>query len=72
MVALLQCDVKNVFLHRDLEEEVYMDTPLGFHVSNAYGKVCKLKKALYDLKQSPCVWFERFRIAMINTRYNQA
>lgn len=48
-----------------------MDTPPGFHVSSANRKVCKLKKALYDLKQSPHAWFERFRAAMINAGYKQ-
>ncbi|RDX92279.1 hypothetical protein CR513_25617, partial [Mucuna pruriens] len=57
---LQQFDVKNVFLHGDLEEEIYMEIPLGFYSHNEKGKVCKFKKALYGLKQSSRVWFERF------------
>ena len=45
---LRQFDVKNVFLHGDLLEELYMDPPLGF--TPKWGKKCKLKKALYRLK----------------------
>lgn len=37
----------------------------------AKGKVCKLKKALYALKQSPRAWFERFKIAMVKAGYKQ-
>ena len=47
---LKQYDVKNAFLNGYLEEEVYMDPPPG--IENG-GKVCKLKRALYGLKQSP-------------------
>jgi len=51
---LQQFDVKNTFLHGDLEEEVFMEIPPGFtHEEDRKTQVYKLKKALYGLKQSP-------------------
>ncbi|RVW55235.1 Retrovirus-related Pol polyprotein from transposon TNT 1-94 [Vitis vinifera] len=55
-----QLDVKNVFLNGDLEEEVYMDIPAGLETTSNFNKVCRLRKSLYGLKQSPRAWFERF------------
>ncbi|XP_043704538.1 uncharacterized protein LOC122654487 [Telopea speciosissima] len=43
-------DVKNAFLHGELEEEVYLDIPFGFATQETHGKVGKLKLALYGLK----------------------
>ena len=40
-------DVKYSFLNDILEEEVYVDQPLGYTVKGHEGKVFKLKKALY-------------------------
>ncbi|KAJ9707458.1 hypothetical protein PVL29_002475 [Vitis rotundifolia] len=53
-------DIKNAFLHGDLEEEVYMEQPPGFVAQGKYRKVCCLKKAFYGLKQSPYAWFGKF------------
>nr|CAN76133.1 hypothetical protein VITISV_036298 [Vitis vinifera] len=57
---LYQLDIKNVFLHGDLAEEVYMEQPPGFVAQRESGLVCRLRRSLYDLKQSPRAWFGRF------------
>lgn len=45
-----QLNIKNTILKGDLEENVFMDSPLGFD-GNYSSNVCKLKKSLYNLKQ---------------------
>ncbi|KAH9675580.1 retrovirus-related pol polyprotein from transposon RE1 [Citrus sinensis] len=68
-----QFDVKNAFLHGDLSEEIYMDLPPGCSGPERLNqKVCKLKKSLYGLKQSPRAWFGKFTKAMVRFRYNQS
>ncbi|KAK0577924.1 hypothetical protein LWI29_002417 [Acer saccharum] len=52
-------DVKSAFLNGYLEEEVYLEQPLGFVVKDQEDKVLKLKKALYCLKQAPRAWNSR-------------
>jgi hypothetical protein len=49
-----QMDVKTTFLNGEIEEDVYIEQPEGFVVQNEKSHVCRLKKALYDLKQAPC------------------
>ena len=53
-------DIKNVFLHGDLAEEVYMEQPPDFVAQGESGLVCRLRRSLYGLKQSPRAWFGRF------------
>ncbi|KAG8486285.1 hypothetical protein CXB51_019701 [Gossypium anomalum] len=59
-LELEQLDVKTVFLHRELEEDIYMQQPKGFTVSEKEDYVCLLKKSLYSLKQSARQWYKRF------------
>uniref|UniRef100_A0ACD6APZ5 Uncharacterized protein n=2 Tax=Avena sativa TaxID=4498 RepID=A0ACD6APZ5_AVESA len=68
---LHQLDVKNAFLHGDLQEEVYMEIPPGFSTPRTSGKVCRLRKSLYGLKQSPRAWFDRFRRVVCGMGYKQ-
>ena len=50
---LAQLDIKTIFLHGELEEEIYMRQPDGHVVEGKEDRVCLLKKSLYGLKQSP-------------------
>ncbi|GJV44866.1 ribonuclease H-like domain, reverse transcriptase, RNA-dependent DNA polymerase [Tanacetum coccineum] len=49
-------DVKSAFLHGDLKEEVYVTQPEGFIKRQDNGKVYRLIKALYGLRQAPRAW----------------
>jgi len=56
---IYQLDVKSAFLNGFLEEEIYIEQPFGYVEIENEGKVYKLKKALYDLKQALRAWNTR-------------
>ena len=45
-------DVKTVFLHASIKEEVYVEQPEGFIDPHIPNHVCRIKEALYGLKQA--------------------
>ncbi|RVW93087.1 Retrovirus-related Pol polyprotein from transposon TNT 1-94 [Vitis vinifera] len=57
---LYQLDIKNVFLHGNLAEEIYMEQPPSFVAQGKSGLACRLRRSLYGLKQSPRAWFSHF------------
>jgi hypothetical protein len=62
-------DVKIVFLHGDLEEEIYMKRPEGFVVKGKKYLLCKLKRSLYGLKKSPRMWYQNFDTYILSLRF---
>jgi hypothetical protein len=67
---LHQLDVKNAFLHSNLLETIYMAPPPGFRAEGEYaGKVCRLRKSLYGLKQSPRAWFSCFSEVILSIEF---
>jgi len=56
-IEVEKMDVKRKFRHGNLEEEIYMKQPKGFAVKVKKELVCRLKKYLYELKQSLRMWY---------------
>nr|GEU32248.1 zinc finger, CCHC-type [Tanacetum cinerariifolium] len=69
-LVIHQMDVKTTFLNGDLDEEVYMNQPEGFVMPGNEHKVCKLVKSLYELKQAPKQWHQKFEEVVLSSGFH--
>jgi hypothetical protein len=53
-----QVDIKSAYLHAEIKEDIYMRAPPGYLKAGEEGKVLKLKRCLYGLKQAGFKWSE--------------
>ena len=63
---IYQADVKNAYLNGTIDTEIYMDLPEGYLVE---GKMLRLKKGLYGLKQAGRLWYNTFDEFMKAQKY---
>lgn len=65
-------NTNTAFLNGVLEETVFMKQPQGFEVPNKENMVCKLKKAIYGLKQSSRTWNKKIDIVLTSLGYKKS
>ncbi|GJR95300.1 putative ribonuclease H-like domain-containing protein [Tanacetum coccineum] len=70
--TMYQMDVKSAFLYGTIEEEVYVNQPLGFEDPEFPNKVYKVEKALYGLHQAPRAWYETLSTYLLENRFRRA
>ena len=58
-------DVKSAYLNTTLKETIYMKPPQGVLKPGEEGKVCRLVKGLYGLKQAGCGWYQEMSQVLI-------
>jgi hypothetical protein len=69
---LRQMDVNNAFLHGQLTETVYMSQPPGFKDQTNPHHVCKLREAIYGLKQTPRAWYSTLKHTLIQLVFHNS
>ena len=67
-----QMDVVTAFLNGKLKEEIYTQQPPGYGEQGKEHLVCKVRKSLYGLKQSPRCWNTAFREYMESIHFKQS
>ena len=66
-----QLDVCTAFLNGELQETVFIDQPPGFETGGA-GIKCRLRKALYGLRQASRAWYEKLKKELLGLGFVQS
>ena len=67
-----QIDVNTAFLQGHLQEEVFMSQPPGFTDSDRPSHVCKLRKAIYGLKQALRAWYSELKSYLLSAGFRNS
>jgi hypothetical protein len=69
---LHKLDVKTAFLNGELEEEIYLHPPKGTRVPyGQQGKVWRVRKSLYGLRQAPRKWNEQIHTFLVSLGFKR-
>lgn len=64
-------NIKTAFLYGELDEEIYMEQPEGFVEKGQENKVCRLRKAIYGLKQASRTWNEKLHKTLLELGFKR-
>jgi hypothetical protein len=62
---------EETFLNGEIEAEEYIKQPDGFVIHEKESHVCRLKKALHGLKQTPRAWYARIDGHLMSLGFNK-
>jgi len=69
-LELRSVDITSAFTNGDLDEEIYMKQPEGFHMGST-NQVCRLRKSWYGLKQSARQWNKKLHSVLTELGFSQ-
>jgi len=69
-LELRSVDITSAFTNGDLDQEIYMKQPEGFHIGGP-NKVCRLRKSLYGFKQSARQWNKKLHSVLTELGFKQ-
>ena len=69
-----QFDVKTVFLHSPIEEEVHLEQPHEFVKRGSHGEklVCRTNKSIYGLKQASNNWYKELANSLLRHGFTRS
>ncbi|CAI7796618.1 unnamed protein product [Closterium sp. NIES-54] len=65
-----QMDITTAFLNGIILEELYMLQPEG--LDDGSGRVCRLKKAIYGLKEAPRAWYHKLEETLLTGGFKKS